>query len=84
VWLSPDANPHPAGEVENQHPAHCQPPRFNRIKTNIRRASDRLKQQFENRSLDFLFALFLGHRCRRTKKKISRTSSPGQCPWASV
>ena len=28
VWLSPDANPHSAGEVENQYPAHCQPPRL--------------------------------------------------------
>ena len=28
MWLSPDANPHSAGEVENQYPAHCQPPRF--------------------------------------------------------
>ena len=28
VWLSPDAKPHSAGEVENQHPAHCQPPAF--------------------------------------------------------
>ena len=26
LWLSPDANPHSAGEVENQYPAHCQPP----------------------------------------------------------